>query len=68
MLNFTKLEFVALDILVKNYLSWILDAGIHLNAMGLGNTVKVGNDELMQNCTKAMIFFHHHLCNGLKSE
>ena len=28
--NLTKLEFVALDISGKNYLTWILDAKIHL--------------------------------------
>jgi hypothetical protein len=32
MSNLTKLEFVALDISGKNYLSWILDAEIHLEA------------------------------------
>ena len=43
MTNITKLEFAALDILGKNYLSWILDAEIHLNAMNIGNTIKEGN-------------------------
>lgn len=40
MSNLTKLEFVALDITDKNYLSWILDNEIHLDAMGLGDTIK----------------------------
>ena len=43
MSNLTKLEFVALDISRKNYLSWILDAETHLDAMNLGNTIKEGN-------------------------
>ena len=43
MSNLTKLEFVALDILGKNYLSWILDIEIHLNAMNLEATIKEGN-------------------------
>ena len=43
MTNITKLEFAALDISDKNYLSWILDAEIHLDAMNLGNTIKEGN-------------------------
>ncbi len=30
MSNLTKLEFVAFDISGKNYLTWILDAKIHL--------------------------------------
>ncbi|KAH1063936.1 hypothetical protein J1N35_028923 [Gossypium stocksii] len=32
MSNLAKLEFAALDILGKNYLSWVLDAEIHLDA------------------------------------
>ena len=38
-----KLEFVALDILGNNYLSWILDDEIHLEAMNLGDTITNGN-------------------------
>ncbi|KAL4653140.1 hypothetical protein ACB092_01G281200 [Castanea dentata] len=40
MLNLTKLEFAALDISSKNYLSWTLDAEIHLEAKNLGDTIK----------------------------
>ena len=47
MSNLTKLEFVALDILRKNYLSWMLDAEIHLNAMNLGVTIKEGNQAFL---------------------
>ena len=43
MSNLTKLEFVALDIYGKNYLSWILDVEIHFDAMNLENTIKEGN-------------------------
>ena len=43
MSNITKLEFVALDILRKNYLSWILDVEIHLDAMDFGAMIKEGN-------------------------
>ncbi|KAK8586137.1 hypothetical protein V6N13_130660 [Hibiscus sabdariffa] len=72
MSNLTKIEFVALDISGKNYLSWILDAGIHLDADGLGNTVKEGNAESAQNKakakTKAMILLRRHLHEGLKIE
>ena len=38
--NLIKLEFVALDISGKNYLSWILDAEIHFTTMNLGNTIQ----------------------------
>ena len=43
MSNLTKLEFVALEILGKNYLSRMLDAEIHLDAMNLKATNKEGN-------------------------
>ena len=56
MANLTKLEFVALDISGKNYLSWILDAQIHLDAMNLGETIKENNTASQQDRAKAMIF------------
>ncbi|EOY13645.1 Uncharacterized protein TCM_032267 [Theobroma cacao] len=56
MSNLTKLEFVTLDITSKNYLSWILDAEIHLDAMGLGDTIKEENKASNQDKAKAMIF------------
>ena len=43
MSNLTKLEFVALEISGKNYLSWILDTEIHLNAINLKTTIKERN-------------------------
>ena len=67
MSNITKLEFVALDISGKNYLSWILDAEIHLDAMNR-NTIKVGNIASLQDRAKALIFLRHHIDEGLKSE
>jgi hypothetical protein len=33
MKNLAKLKFLALDIMSKNYLSWVLDAKIHMDAM-----------------------------------
>ncbi|XP_073127306.1 uncharacterized protein [Henckelia pumila] len=68
MSNISKLEFAALDISGKNYLSWILDAEIHLDAMGIGNSIKDENNESPQNHAKAMIFLRHHLHDGLKIE
>ena len=61
MSNLAKLEFVALDITGKNYLSWVLDAEIHLDANGLGDTIKEGNKASTQEKAKAMIFLRHHL-------
>ena len=68
MTNITKLEFAALDILGKNYLSWILDAEIHLDAMNIGNTIKEGNTASQQDRTKALIFLRYHIDEGLKCE
>ncbi|XP_074356736.1 uncharacterized protein LOC141696502 [Apium graveolens] len=68
MSNLTKLEFNALHVTGKNYLTWILDAEIHLSAMGLGDTIKEENKASEQDQEKAMIFHLHHLDEGLKSE
>ncbi|XP_060170380.1 uncharacterized protein LOC132601296 [Lycium barbarum] len=68
MANLTKLEFVALDISGKNYLSWVLDAEIHLDAMGLGDTIKENNKASNQENANAMIFLRHHLDEDLKIE
>ncbi|XP_019192011.1 PREDICTED: uncharacterized protein LOC109186472 [Ipomoea nil] len=68
MSNLTNLEFVRLDISGKNYLSWVLDAEMHLNAKGLGETIKENSDASMQDRAKAMIFIRHHLDQGLKDE
>ena len=48
MSNLAKLEIVALDIMGKNFLSWILDAEIQLDANGLGNTIKEKNTTSIQ--------------------
>ena len=68
MVNVTKLEFIALDITCKNFLSCTLDAKTHLDAMGLGDTIKERNQALMQVMQRAMIFLHHHLHEGLNTE
>ncbi|KAK9734901.1 hypothetical protein RND81_04G170600, partial [Saponaria officinalis] len=62
--------FVALDITEKNYLSWVLDAEIHLDAKGLCETIKEENKTTSQDKAKAkaMIFLRHHLHDGLKNE
>ncbi|XP_035843844.1 uncharacterized protein LOC118490362 [Helianthus annuus] len=68
MTNIAKLEFMALDIIGKNYLSWVLDAEIHLNANNLGETIKEGNKANIQDKVKVMIFLRHHIHEALKSE
>ena len=68
MSNLTKLEFATLDISGKNYLSWTLDAEIHLVAKNLEDTIKVNNQASLQDRAKSMIFIRHHLHEELKSE
>ena len=68
MSNLAKLEFVALNISGKNYLSWVLDVEIHLDAMNLENTIKEENDASLQDRTRALIFIRHHIDEGLKGE
>ena len=68
MSNLSKLKFLALDISGKNYLSWVLDVKIHLDAMGLQDTIQENDRASNQNRAKAMIFLRHHLDEGLKME
>ncbi|XP_019235923.1 PREDICTED: uncharacterized protein LOC109216238 [Nicotiana attenuata] len=68
MSNISKIEFVALDISGKSYMSWVLDAEIHLDAMGLADTIKDKNQASNRDHAKAMIFLRHHLDEGLKME
>ena len=66
MSNLTKLKFVALDIIGKNFLSWIPDTKIHLEAINLDeiyvdvinleNIIMDGNRVFQKDCSKAIIF------------
>mgnify|MGYP003362379642 CR=1 FL=1 len=67
MSNLLKLEFVALDISEKNYLSWVLDAEI-LAAKGLSAIITPDNSTSSLDKAKAMIFPRHHLDEELKFE
>ncbi|PIN15116.1 hypothetical protein CDL12_12241 [Handroanthus impetiginosus] len=66
--NLTKLEFEALDIMGKNYLLWVLDAEIHLDAKGLGAAIITRNEISRQDKAKAMISLRHHLYEELKAK
>ncbi|XP_057418356.1 uncharacterized protein LOC130712542 [Lotus japonicus] len=68
MSNLAKLDFVALDIIGTNYLSWLLDVEMHLDANDLGDAIKEGNATSNQVKAKVMIFLRHHLHEGLKTE
>ncbi|XP_068338916.1 uncharacterized protein [Pyrus communis] len=66
MANLAKLDFVALDITGNNYLTWVVDTKIHLEARNLGETIKEENSASSQDWVKVMIFIRHHLDEGLK--
>ena len=52
----------------KNYLSWIFDVEIYLEANALSDAIKDGNEASNQDKAKTMIFLRHHLHEGLKAE
>ncbi|XP_068328173.1 uncharacterized protein [Pyrus communis] len=68
MTNLAKLDFVAMDITGKNYLTWVLDTKIHLEAGNLRDTIREESSSSSQDRAKAMIFIRRHLDEGLKSE
>ncbi|XP_073128651.1 uncharacterized protein [Henckelia pumila] len=68
MSNLAKLEFVALDITGKNYMSWTLDVEMHLESLGLSDIIKEINISTSQDKANAMIFLRRHLDEGLKCE
>ncbi|CAN6712495.1 unnamed protein product [Malus baccata var. baccata] len=68
MTNLAKLDFAALDITGKNYLTWVLDTKIHMEAVNLGDTIKEETSSSSQDQVKAMIFIRRHLDEGLRSE
>ena len=66
--NLTKQEFEALHISGNNYISWALDAELHLQAKNLANTIKARNAASQQDKALALIFLRHHIHEGLRSE
>jgi len=56
MTDIMKRKFVALEISGKNYMTWVLDAEIHLDAMGLGDAIKDKTKASTQGCAKTLIF------------
>ncbi|XP_070675677.1 uncharacterized protein [Malus domestica] len=68
MTNLAKLDFAVLDITGKNYLTWVLDTKIHLEAANLGDIIREESSSSSQDWAKAMIFICRHLDEALKSE
>ncbi|XP_068319784.1 uncharacterized protein [Pyrus communis] len=68
MANLTKLDYAALDITEKNYLTRVLDSKIHLETGNLRDTISEDNSSSSQDRAKAMIFIRRHLDEALKRE
>ncbi|XP_070676411.1 uncharacterized protein [Malus domestica] len=68
MVNLAKLEYAALDITGKNYLTWVLDTKIHLEVGNLKDIIRKESNSSSQDRAKAMIFIRRHLDEALKSE
>ena len=68
MSKISSLSFIALDISGKNYLYWVLDAEINLEAGNLREIIKEENQRSLQDCAKTLIFLRHHLHEDLKIE
>ena len=61
MVNLSKLEFYTLELNGSNYLTWVLNVEMHLDANKLGETIKEGNKASTQSKAKATILLRHHL-------
>ena len=68
MSNFAKLEFIPLDITGRNYMSWVIDIEMHLESMGLTETIKEINSMSSQDKAKTTIFICRHVDECLKCE
>ncbi|XP_070043279.1 uncharacterized protein [Nicotiana tomentosiformis] len=68
MTDIMKRKFIALKISGKNYTTWVLDAEIHLDAMGLGDAIKDRNKASTQDYAKTLIFLRHYLDEGITSK
>ena len=64
----TNLQILALEVSERNYLSWILDAKMHLQAIGLEGTIVEGKKTSLQEKSKAMIFFRYPIHESLKAQ
>ena len=66
--NLAKLNFKELNINRENYISWQLDAKIHLQSKKLGEAIKEGNKMSPENKVSALIFLCYHIHDNLKNE
>ncbi|CAM8908103.1 unnamed protein product [Rhodiola kirilowii] len=67
MSNLARLEFTALDVSGRNYLTWVVDAELHLASNKLGETIVETSTASQQDRAKAMILLRHRLHESLKA-
>ena len=48
----TKFEFISYDITGRNYMAWVIDIEMHLESMGLTETIKEMNSMSSQDKSK----------------
>ena len=68
MSNFVKFEFIPPDITGMNYMSWVINIEMHLESMGLTETIKEMNSMSPKDKAKVTIFICRHLDECLKCE
>ena len=68
MSNIAKLEFAALEVSGKNYVTWIIDVKMHLESMGISNAIYEFNNFFAQDKAKAQVFLRKHIDEMLRFE
>nr|KAJ0201635.1 hypothetical protein LSAT_V11C600313170 [Lactuca sativa] len=68
MSNITKLEFAALEVSGKNYVSLMIDLKMQFKSMGISNTIYEYNNCLAQDKMKAQVFLRKHIDEMLRFE
>ncbi|XP_018458040.2 uncharacterized protein LOC108828869 [Raphanus sativus] len=61
MANMEKIQFPALDITGTNYISWVTNVELHLESLGLSETINEDNTSTPQDKAKSVIFLRRHL-------
>ena len=68
MSNIAKLEFLALEATGKNYMPWTIDVEMHLESMGIRDTINFINDCSLQDKAKSHVFLRKHIDEMLRIE
>ncbi|CAM8877426.1 unnamed protein product [Rhodiola kirilowii] len=68
MSNLARLEFTALDVSGRNYLTRVVDVELHIANNNLGKTINETSSASQQDRAKAMILLRHHLHESLKAQ